>query len=177
MAERGSSIENGLRGTKCPPSSTLPVLLGLAVFHLLPLPPSAVLSLSHALAPSHAPSCLCTLSHLVSCFSTHIPYDSSKNSDFSRPTRVCRSSLLGSNPKVPAPSRPRSAPSPAVCLKVWVTLGPRRVIQNVSSCCCPGTSQPAFSPDLSSGLVTRGPPPGPSPLDVRPPAPDSALLQ
>lgn len=105
--------------------------------------------------------------------------DSSENSEsFSRPPRV-RHPRLHSTLKLSAPShpRPRSAPSPAVCLKVWVTLGPRRVIQNVSSCCCPGAPQPAFSPDLSSGLVTRGPPPGPSPLDVRPPAPDSALLQ
>lgn len=77
-------------------------------------------------------------------------------------------------PKVPAlsfPSQFLQWPWPPVCLKVWVTLAHRRVIQNVSSSCSTGAPQPTFSPDLSR-LFRRGPPLGPSPLNVWPPAPD-----
>lgn len=51
------------------------------------------------------------------------------------------------------------------------------MIQKVSSCCCPGSLQSAFSPDLSSGLVTRGPPLAPPLSMCGPSAPDFALLQ
>lgn len=155
------------------------MLLGLRV-PPSPPPPRAVFCSATLLRP---------LTLLRACVPSHTSFLASAPSFPMIPPRVRNPSdslHAFANPvfqystfKVPAPSRPRprSAPSPAVCLKVWVTLGPRRVIQNVSSCCCPGAPQPAFSPDLSSGLVTRGPPPGPSPVDVRPPAPDSALLQ
>ena len=157
-------------GKKMAPCSHLTYASG-AVFHLLPPPPSGLL-VSHTLAPSHAPSRLCSLSHLCSCFSTLIRCDSLREFGILHTpfTRSPPPSAVFNPYKIPAPSRPRRAPSPTVCLKVWVTLGPRRVIHSVSSCCCPGAPQPAFSPDLSSGLVTRGPPLAP-PLSTCGPQP------
>lgn len=139
----------------------------------MPLPSSSLL-VSQALAPSHALFALVFLLTLRFLFQY---LHSLFLGEFGLLTPSTRSPPLSSvcdpSKSLPFLSRLSSCngPGPAVCLKVWVTLAHWRVIQNVSSSCSTGAPQPTFSPDLSR-LFTRGPPLGPSPLNVWPPAPD-----
>lgn len=115
----------------CPPTPTLPMLLGLGVLHPCPYLQVPFWS-AKLLGPLTLILHLCSFSHFISCFSSFIPY-SSENLDSSHPPSVHRPPRLQcATPKVPVLSRlwPRNAPSPAVCLKVWVTLGHRHVIEN-----------------------------------------------
>lgn len=94
--------------------------------------------------------------------------------EFRLPSRVTTPIHSTRPPKCMLPPRNhRSSPSPRICKKVWVCyLGPQGALHLESQLLLLSRrSSASLLYDLSSGLVTRGPPPGPSPLHVWAPSP------
>lgn len=129
----------------------------------------SALAVCHALAPSLALSFLCPhtpfLAPVLSFprvsprIQTPVTHD--------HPHPQC------ATPKMPAPSPNLSSfPSPPICKKVWVvTWGPKALDVESQLLLLSRRFSASLLSDLSSGLVTRGPPPGPSHLHVWAPSP------
>lgn len=146
---------------------SVPWLLSYLCFQPLLL---SALAVCHARAPSLALSCLCPHTPFLAPVLSFPRVSPRIQTPFTRDHPIHSTQP----PKCMLPPRNRgSSPSPRICKKVWVCyLGPQGTLDLESQLLLLSRrSSASLLSDLSSGLVTRGPPPGPSPLHVWAPSP------